>query len=108
MVANECQRHLRRTDLFARYGGEEFICLLPEQNEAGALILAERLRGMVEQTTAEFESHSICITASVGLALFQNKAELSLERLIDRADQALYQSKSSGRNRVTVWQATYN
>jgi diguanylate cyclase (GGDEF)-like protein/PAS domain S-box-containing protein len=108
MVASECQRHLRRTDLFARYGGEEFICLLPEQNETGALKLAERLRWMVEQTTAEFESHSIGVTASLGLALFQTKAELSLERLIDRADQALYQSKSSGRNRVTVWQATYN
>jgi diguanylate cyclase (GGDEF)-like protein/PAS domain S-box-containing protein len=107
-VAGECQRHLRRTDVFARYGGEEFICLLPEQNQAGARKLAERIRQMVEQTQADFDGNPISITASIGLAVFQNKTDLTLERLIDRADQALYQSKSGGRNKVTIWQQTYN
>jgi len=47
IVAKNCRGYLRRTDLFARYGGEEFICLLPEQNETGALKLAERIRSTV-------------------------------------------------------------
>jgi len=108
IVAKNCRGYLRRTDLFARYGGEEFICLLPEQNETGALKLAERIRSTIEQTRTEFDAHSIVITASIGLSLLQTKNELTLEDLIDRADQALYRSKSQGRNRVTLWQPTYN
>ena len=106
MIAKECQSHLRLSDIFARYGGEEFICLLPEQNEEGALETAERIRQIIEQTEVVFERQSICVTASVGLALIREG--LTLEDVIDRADQALYQSKSDGRNRVTLWQQTYN
>jgi len=108
MVARECQEHLRSTDIFARYGGEEFIGLLPEQDTDGAIETAERIRRMIEQAEAEFEAQSIHVTASIGLALIRNEKDLTLERLIDRADQALYQSKSDGRNRVTIWHQTYN
>jgi len=108
MVAGECKGHLRGTDLFARYGGEEFICLLPEQDSAGALDMAERIRRVMEQVEAKFEMQTIRVTASLGLAVMQNETDLTLEQLIDRADQALYRSKATGRNRVTIWQATYN
>lgn len=104
MVATECQRHLRSSDLFARYGGEEFICLLLEQSQEGALETAERIRQLVEQTTVEFEDQSICVTASIGVALLQQETWMILERLINQADQALYQSKANGRNRVSLWQ----
>ena len=107
-VARECKGHLRSTDIFARYGGEEFICLLPEQDQTGALEMAERIRRMIEQTETEFETQTICVTASIGLAAMQAETDFTLEQLIDRADQALYQSKTTGRNRVTVWQETYN
>jgi diguanylate cyclase (GGDEF)-like protein/PAS domain S-box-containing protein len=104
VIAKECQNHLRSSDAFARYGGEEFICLLPEQNEAGALDTAERIRQIIEQTEVVFEHQSICVTASIGVALLREEAGLTLEGLIDRADQALYKSKYGGRNRVTIWQ----
>jgi len=104
-VAQECQHHMRTTDIFARYGGEEFICLLPEQTEKGAVELAERIRRMLEQAEVKFEAQSLKVTASFGLALIQKESGLTLEQLIDRADQALYQSKRDGRNRITVWQA---
>ena len=103
-VAKECQKHLRSSDMFARYGGEEFICLLPEQDQEGALETAERIRQIIEQNQVPFESRSIGVTASVGLAPLQAVTNLTLERLIDQADQALYQSKKNGRNRVTLWQ----
>ncbi len=105
-VAQECQRNMRSTDIFARYGGEEFICLLPEQTEKGATDLAERIRRMLEQAEIKYEAQSLKVTASFGLALIRQEAGLTLEQLIDRADQALYQSKKNGRNRITVWQAT--
>jgi diguanylate cyclase (GGDEF)-like protein/PAS domain S-box-containing protein len=102
IVARECQNHLRSSDIFARYGGEEFICLLPEQNEEGALETAERIRQIVEQLQVSFESHSICVTASIGLAQVPAVTNLTLERLINQADQALYLSKTNGRNKVTL------
>lgn len=104
MVARECQEHFRSSDIFARYGGEEFICLLPEQNLVGALESAERIRQVIGQAKVVFEAQSICVTASIGLAVLQTETNLTLERLIDQADQALYASKSSGRNRVSVRQ----
>lgn len=107
-VAQECQSNVRNTDIFARYGGEEFICLLPEQNEKGALEFAERIRQIIEQTEVKMEAQAIRTTASFGLAVFQKQAGLTLEQFIAQADEALYQSKSKGRNRVTVWQPTYN
>ena len=108
MVAREAKEHLRSTDIFARYGGEEFICLLPEQDQDGALKMAERIRRRVEQSNAEFEGQSINVTASIGLALLKRETDRTLERLIDRADEALYQSKAMGRNRVSLWQDDFS
>jgi diguanylate cyclase (GGDEF)-like protein/PAS domain S-box-containing protein len=104
MIARECQKHFRSSDIFARYGGEEFICLLPEQDQQGALESAERIRQIIGQADVVFEAQSICVTVSIGLAVLQTVTNLTLERLIDQADQALYASKTSGRNRVSVWQ----
>ena len=104
MVARECQKHVRSSDIFARYGGEEFICLLPEQDRQGALELAERIRQIIGQAAVVIEAQSVGVTASIGLALYPTEPSLSLERLIDRADQALYISKMNGRNRVSLWQ----
>jgi diguanylate cyclase (GGDEF)-like protein len=58
----------------------------------------------LEQAEVKFEAWSLKVTASFGLALIQKESGLTLEQLIDRADQALYQSKRDGRNRITVWQ----
>jgi diguanylate cyclase (GGDEF)-like protein/PAS domain S-box-containing protein len=107
-VARECLQNLRSTDIFARYGGEEFICLLPDEDAEGALGTAERIRRKIEETVTEYESQSIYVTVSIGLTRFQNEMGLTLERLIDHADQALYQSKADGRNKVRMWQQTYN
>lgn len=103
MAAQECQNHLRTMDIFARYGGEEFVCLLPEQDHDGALETAERIRQIIEKVQVTFEEQSICVTASIGVASLQEENGLTLEGLIDRADQALYASKANGRNQVSLW-----
>ena len=95
-----CQEHLRTTDIFARYGGEEFICLLYEVNHKRAMETAERLRKVIADAQFDFVGELIPVTMSIGLAFAQ--ANETLDAVITLADQALYESKNNGRNRVTI------
>ncbi len=107
VIAKTSQEALRGTDVLARYGGEEFAILLPETNSANAWHAAERLRGRIEQTFIETESGLVRLTASLGIANLLagdiESEQFTLDKLITRADQALYQAKRAGRNRVCVW-----
>lgn len=92
----------RDADIVGRYGGEEFVVLLPDTDSEGAVNFAERLRQLIEAHEVVYESHRIRFTVSLGVA------DLSIPtsgyaQLIERADTALYASKSAGRNRATVF-----
>jgi len=103
-VAQLMKRHLRGIDLIARYGGEEFVFLLIETGADQAFVIAERLRQLVEVQTIRAYDEVLRHTVSMGLATFPDDgAELQL--LIDRADEALYEAKHAGRNRVVRWTA---
>lgn len=92
--------HLRRDDLLARYGGDEFVILLPSTSKEDAREVAERLRLVVETQTA-----APSFTLSLGVAVYPADGD-GAERLLQRADQALYRAKTLGRNRVvTAWEA---
>ena len=97
---------VRSTDLVCRYGGEEFCLLLPQREAADVQSLAERLRHEIEDTAGQRVDAvaGLRITSSFGMALFE-PGLTSLAELVDRADQALYQSKRGGRNRVSRWSA---
>lgn len=98
------QRSSRVSDIVARYGGEEFILLLPETSAHEATFQAERVRKALEAKEIVKGNSSRFVTASFGIAgRLQSKAE-TLEQLIDNADQALYQSKETGRNKITIFQ----
>lgn len=86
----------RSADIFARYGGEEFIILTPETDLSGALIHAERLRNDIEKH--EFRTVGN-ITSSFGVTEFVAESD-DVEKLLERADKALYIAKEYGRNRV--------
>lgn len=95
---------LREVDVLCRYGGEEFCILLPGSTAEQAMQVAERLRLSIEKNAgaAVREIPGICITSSFGVASIQRGAKGPAE-LIDQADNALYESKQNGRNRVSLW-----
>ncbi|MBW5416272.1 sensor domain-containing diguanylate cyclase [Pseudomonas sp. MAG002Y] len=101
-LANLINGHIRATDRAGRYGGEEFVILMPDTPSSGAQIFAERLRQQAEQLKVEHEGKQITFTISLGIADLSLPVE-SHEVLLERADQALYQSKHNGRNQVTVY-----
>ncbi|HOK93911.1 MAG TPA: GGDEF domain-containing protein, partial [Spirochaetota bacterium] len=100
-VAITIKESVRLIDVAARYGGEEFAVILPKTDINEAIIVAERLRTNIENTTVPWNDKSLKVTISVGLTQFDSETDLDNEALIARADRALYVSKSEGRNRVS-------
>ncbi len=100
-----CKQNLRETDILARLGGEEFVILLPKTDWREAHHIAERLRLMVEQASIQTDSGPLCITISVGvMSQSISDPRLPVQKLVQRADQAMYLAKRAGRNRVVLWQ----
>lgn len=99
--ARVLRANVREVDVVARYGGEEFSIILPETDAAGAFVVAEKIREAVASTLFEDEAGraTVRITVSVGLATYPVHAG-DRESLLREADEALYQAKRTGRNRV--------
>ncbi|MBU3937322.1 MAG: sensor domain-containing diguanylate cyclase, partial [Proteobacteria bacterium] len=102
-VAAILRKAVRSVDLAARYGGEEFVLVLEGSGEQGGLQMAERIRQEIEKMVLRSEKGSVRITLSLGLAVYPDHG-VEKERLISRADQALYRAKKQGRNRVVLWE----
>ncbi|OHC62051.1 MAG: hypothetical protein A2045_04060 [Rhodocyclales bacterium GWA2_65_20] len=105
VVARTMSSKTRTEDALCRYGGEEFCILLPDTDLEHAQETAERMRSAIEAHAVDaIRSIRVQpITASFGVASLRQGA-VRIEELIDQADNALYVSKESGRNRVTAWQ----
>ncbi len=93
------RNNIRKNDIAGRLGGEEFGLLLPEVDRAGGLIVAEKLRRMVEAHRFEFDRTVIPVTISIGLAEV-SASEREVTDVVRRADELLYRAKHEGRNRV--------
>jgi two-component system cell cycle response regulator len=91
-------RQFRSADLVARVGGEEFVIVLHDTSLAISVVLAERLRLLLETTPIIWQSASIALTVSIGAATIEGSDDT--EQLLRNADLALYRAKSQGRNRV--------
>ena len=102
-VAKLCQGSLRNDDVLGRYGGEEFVVMAPDTDVNEAEVVAERLLHSVVDHEMEFNGYKFYITASFGVACLNPGEELTLEQVLDQADQALYRSKQNGRSCVTIW-----
>ncbi len=93
--------HVRRSDIACRYGGEEFAVILPNLSRENVFPAYERFRELVSKQSFGYDSMHIGVTVSIGIA-FSNDAE-SADDLLAHADQALYQAKESGRNRIATF-----
>ncbi len=113
-VAERLGANLREVDLLARFGGEEFLVVLPDTGRAEAARVAERLRRVIGERPVHVPSRGcdIAVTLSIGVVVSDENGPrggpagapakgLGIEQLIDRADRALYASKSEGRNQIT-------
>jgi len=96
-VAWELKATIRNVDIAGRWGGEEFLIICPNTELNGASMLADKLRKAIE--LLDFDG-KFSATASIGVVT--NRAEESYNKLLVRADKALYKAKSEGRNRVVV------
>lgn len=107
-VANLIKGDCRDVDIPVRYGGEEFLLVLPEVNQEGATIVAERLRKKLSKEAIYHDDIKLNVTASLGIACFPDDSE-NQQQLLELADKALYMSKRMGRNQVhTASELSFN
>ena len=102
-IAALCQAEKRDSDVLARVGGEEFAIMLPETAETAAVQFAERLRQQVRETTPTIDGQMVHVTISIGIASASLRTS-GVNALMRQADQALYDAKRSGRDKVVMWQ----
>ncbi|MEH6472673.1 MAG: GGDEF domain-containing protein [Halopseudomonas sp.] len=99
MVAFRINQQMRRYSIVGRYGGEEFLVILPEADSSEVSAVAQRICTAVEATPIALANSEVKVTLSLGVATV-NGDDKTLEEVMLRADRALYQAKSDGKNRV--------
>jgi len=103
-LAQNLQKHQRKSDIICRYGGEEFVILLPNTSIDGAKIVSENIRASIEDLTVKIDDNqSINFTVSMGVSQVHTNLEQNIEPALKRADEALYEAKEIGRNRVCTF-----
>ena len=99
VIAYLCQASKRQPDVLARIGGEEFVMLLPETDDAAAEIATERVRATIQNAAGILPDQDLRVTVSIGIA-GATLSMASYDAMLKRADEALYEAKRAGRNRV--------
>ncbi|KAA9032382.1 histidine kinase N-terminal 7TM domain-containing diguanylate cyclase [Niallia endozanthoxylica] len=106
-IASTAKESLRTNDIMGRYGGEEFIICLPDTSLTEAYELAQSIRVRISQHSTTYYNDEIYVTSSFGISsalIRKEDSHNTLEVLIREADQALYESKSKGRNYVAIYE----
>jgi len=100
-VAKEIKNILRGDDIAVRWGGEEFFIFLPKISMDDGYLVAEKIRQSVESLIIDYQEEQISVTCSIGLE--ETGEEISLEKAITHADNAMYMAKQKGRNTVAIY-----
>ena len=101
---NLCLSEIRECDIFGRLGGEEFALVLVETDLLSAKIAAERILEALEFHVMAINDSELRVTASIGISESKPSGELlTLQVMMERADKALYDAKSNGKNQARMW-----
>lgn len=100
LISRTIKSNIRDEDLFGRYGGEEFLLVFKLANKEELLMISEKIRLLVEKSSIIYNNDSISVTISLGASMYREGD--TKEELIDRADQAMYESKRTGKNKVSL------
>jgi diguanylate cyclase (GGDEF)-like protein len=100
-ICKICNKEIRDIDFLARYGGEEFIIILPDCDILGGIETANRIQGSLAKNCVAMEGKTVCVTLSIGVCTLSEEHK-NIEQLIHDTDQAMYQAKKNGRNRIEV------
>jgi diguanylate cyclase (GGDEF)-like protein/PAS domain S-box-containing protein len=101
-ISQIASEQMRETDILARYGGEEFVALFPQSDAQQTVVVAERIRQAIGAYVQKSGADSVSVTVSLGIAEILSQGD-SLDYLVQRADQALYVAKATGRNKVVIF-----
>lgn len=101
-LARELQAHVRGGDQLGRYGGEEILLLLPDISRSDAAQRMHEIQAAASSLQHQWDGHVFAVTLSIGVVWVGGQQTASVEDLVRRADAALYEAKSLGRNRVVV------
>jgi len=101
-LSSTIKENIRQIDLMGRYGGEEFSIILSETDKDAAKFAAERIRRAIQDKRIRVYDEELKVTVSIGVSTFPGDGK-DIEKLIDRADSALYQAKQAGRNKVCLY-----
>ena len=100
-TAEVTRNNIRQSDSAGRYGGEEFGIILPETDAESARVICERIREAIENSTVSTTAGDIRYTVSMGIAQLTETPENYMQWM-QKADEALYKAKESGRNKVVI------
>jgi diguanylate cyclase (GGDEF)-like protein len=101
-VSKLIRDNIRNVDIAVRYGGEEIAIILPNTDLPGAKLVAERLREVIALNKIKFYEKEVSITISFGVNTLNGEADISLQEMIKKADDALYTAKKKGKNCVEI------
>lgn len=104
-LAEKLRHTIREGDILSRFGGEEFTVLLPDTDRKEAFITAERIRNNIEAMEVPYQDLIMKVTVSIGISTYDWVEKLTEKTMIERADEALYESKNKGRNRTTIYKS---
>jgi len=103
-VADILLANTRKSDIVCRYGGEEYIILLPDTELESSKQVAENIRALVEDMVITYDKNKeLRVTISIGVSMVDLKSDSDIEVAINKADNALYEAKRSGKNRVVAY-----
>ena len=101
-LAQRVRRVVRNADLVCRLGGEEFVIVMPDTPLLIAAKVAERVRSAVQSEMFQIDASGRAIPVTISIGIAERADDANPDALLRRADKALYDSKSAGRNRVTA------